>query len=127
MTSAAEKEALKQLNGEWSVAAMEIAGQKLPAEALKAIKLINKDGEYTVKAESDDKGTVTVDAEKSPKQMTIKGLEGPNKGKTILAIYELSGDELKVCYDLDGAEFPKEFKTEPGKKRMLATYKRTKP
>ena len=89
-------------------------------------RLINKDGEYLVKAESDDKGTVSVDATKTPKQMTIKGTEGPNKGKTLLAIYELSGDELQVCYDLSGKEFPKAFKTEAGQLLMYAVYKKVK-
>jgi uncharacterized protein (TIGR03067 family) len=128
MTVAAdEKDAVKELNGEWSVASMELGGKKLPEQAVKAIKLINKDGEYVVKAESDDKGTVTVDAGKTPKQMTIKGVDGPNKGKTMLCIYELKGDELKVCYDMSGREFPKEFKSEAGKlTSMLAVYKKSK-
>lgn len=121
-----DKEAVKKLNGEWSVSSMEMMGKPMPAEAIKNIRLINKDGEYLVKAESEDKGTVTVDAAKTPKQMTIKGVEGPNKGKTLLAIYELNGDELKVCYDLSGKEFPKEFKTEPGKLLMYAVYKKMK-
>jgi uncharacterized protein (TIGR03067 family) len=126
MSLADDAEEVKKLNGEWSVASMEMMGKPMPAEAVKNIRLINKDGEYTLKAESEDKGTVTVDATKSPKQMTIKGVEGVNKGKTFLAIYELKEDELKVCYDLSGKEFPKEFKTEAGKLLMLAVYKKVK-
>ena len=34
--------------------------------------------------------------------MDITGTNGPNKGKTFLVIYELKGDELRVCYDLSG-------------------------
>lgn len=119
-------EEVKKLNGEWSVASMEMMGKAMPEAAIKNTRLINKDGEYLVKAESDDKGTVSVDATKTPKQMTITGTEGPNKGKTLLAIYELSGDELKVCYDLAGKEFPKAFKTEPGQLLMYAVYKKVK-
>jgi uncharacterized protein (TIGR03067 family) len=118
-----EKDAIKALNGEWSLTSMELGGSSLPPQSL---TLINKDGEYTVKAESEDKGTVTVDATKSPKTMVIKGWEGPNKGKTFLCIYELSGDELKVCYDLSGKEHPKEFKSKAGTLHMLAKYKRVK-
>ena len=117
---------LKKLNGEWAVVSMEVAGRKLPDAAAKAIKLVNKDGEYTVTAESDDKGMFTVDVSKTPKTMTIKGADGPNKGKTFLCIYELNGDEMKICYDLTGKEHPKEFKTEAGKVHMLATYKKVK-
>src|SRR4051794_40819519 len=34
--------------------------------------------------------------------MDITGTSGPNKGKTILAIYEQKGDTLRICYDLSG-------------------------
>lgn len=125
-TAEDHKDEVKKLNGEWSMASMEIMGKAAPEAGFKNTRLINKDGEYHVKAESDDKGTVSVDATKTPKQMTIKGTEGPNKGKTLLAIYELSGDELKVCYDLSGKEFPKEFKSEAGKLLMYAVYKKVK-
>jgi uncharacterized protein (TIGR03067 family) len=120
------KEEVKKLNGEWSMASMEMMGKAAPEAGFKNTRLINKDGEYLVKAESEDKGTVSVDASKSPKQMTIKGTEGVNKGKTFLAIYELNGDELKVCYDLAGKEFPNAFKTEPGQLLMYAVYKKVK-
>ena len=41
--------------------------------------------------------------------MNITGQKGPNEGKTFLAIYELKGDELRVCYDLTGKSRPAEF------------------
>ncbi len=119
-------EGLKKLNGEWAVVSMEVAGRKMPDAITKMIKLINKDGDYTVTAESDDKGTFTVDVAKKPHTMTIKGVEGPNKGKTFFCIYEQSGDDMKICYDLTGKEFPKEFKSEAGKLVMFAIYKKVK-
>ena len=50
-----------------------------------------------------------------PKAMDITGTEGPNVGRTILAIYERNGDVLRVCYDLAGKTRPTEFETEDGK------------
>ena len=44
----------------------------------------------------------------------------------LLAIYELNGDTLRVCYDLTGKARPSEFKTRKGELLFLATYKRTK-
>jgi uncharacterized protein (TIGR03067 family) len=58
--------------------------------------------------------------------MTITGTDGPNKGKTFLAIYERDGDTLKVCYDLSGKAHPTEFKTAQGTQLFLVTYKREK-
>lgn len=58
--------------------------------------------------------------------MDVTGTDGPNKGKTIPAIYELDGDTLRICYDLSGKECPKEFKTEKNTKLYLVTYKKDK-
>ncbi len=99
---------LKKMDGVWQGKSAEMAGKKLPEPALKEIKLEMKDGAYTV---GNDHGTVKVDPSKSPKTMDIKGVEGPNKGKTFLCIYELDGDKLKVCYDLSGKSRPKKFET----------------
>ena len=58
--------------------------------------------------------------------LDITGVKGPNQGKTFLAIYELKGDTLKVCYDLSGKERPTEFKTKPDTQLYLVTYRREK-
>ena len=39
---------------------------------------------------------------------------------------DLSGDTLRVCYDLTGKARPTEFKTKKGELLFLATYKRAK-
>jgi hypothetical protein len=44
-----------------------------------------------------------------------------------LAIYELDGDQLKICYDLTGKSRPKEFSTKDAKQLFLVNYKRAKP
>ena len=57
--------------------------------------------------------------------MTIKSEEGPNKGKTFLAIYEMKDEvSMRVCYDPSGKEFPTEFKPPTGSKRYLVGYRR---
>ncbi len=115
-----------KIDGTWLAKSAEISGKKLPKKAVQAIKLTLKKGEYEVVAESPDKGTVTYDASADPKTMDIKGVEGPNKGKTSLAIYELKDDTLKICYDLSGESRPSEFKTKPDTKLFLVTYERKK-
>jgi uncharacterized protein (TIGR03067 family) len=52
-----------------------------------------------------------------------KGVDGPNKGKTILAIFEVNGDVLKVCYDVSGRKRPTEFQTKKGTALFLVHYK----
>jgi uncharacterized protein (TIGR03067 family) len=116
------------LDGTWQIKSAELAGKKFPAQAGGTpMKLTLKQGTYEFQAESPDRGTVTYHDSAKPKQMDIKGVEGPNAGKTFLAIYELSGDDLKVCYDLSGKSYPTEFKTMPNTQLFLVTYQRIKP
>jgi uncharacterized protein (TIGR03067 family) len=118
---------LKKMEGDWSPVMAELGGAKLPPEPLKTIKLTLKDGKYTVViGDKIDKGTYKIDAAKKPKELDITGTEGSNKGKKFLAIYELNGDTLKVCYDLSGKERPTEFATKADTQLFLAEYKRDK-
>jgi uncharacterized protein (TIGR03067 family) len=116
------------LQGTWLPATAELAGKPFPDEARKTIKLVVKDGKYTVTlGKVVDKGTVKLNPAAKPKAMDITGTDGPNKGKTILAIYERDGDTLRVCYDLSGKNRPTAFKTREGTQLFLVTYKRAKP
>src|SRR5213594_3485111 len=80
----------KKIQGTWLPSEAELNGRKMSDETLKTMKLVVKDDKYTVTVgEGKDEGTVQIDSTKTPKTMDITGTEGPNKGKTILAIYEL--------------------------------------
>ena len=50
---------------------------------------------------------------------------GPKKGMKALSIYELDGDNLKVC-STEGGQRPKEFTAREGSKCSLAVWKRMK-
>ncbi len=116
------------MQGAWLPATAELGGKMFPDEVRKSIKLVIKDGAYTVTVgKAVDKGTVKLDPAAKPKKMEITGTEGPNKGKMIPAIYELDSDTLRICYDLTGKSHPKEFKTTEGTQLYLVTYKREKP
>jgi uncharacterized protein (TIGR03067 family) len=118
----------ESIQGTWAPAKAELAGNPLPDEVLKTIILKLDHGNFDVSvAGQPDKGTYTLETSSQPKVITIKGTEGPNKGKTIPAIYELKGDSLRICYDLSGAKHPGEFKTEAGTRLFLVTYQRKKP
>lgn len=118
---------LKKLAGSWLPTEAELAGKAFPEKILKSMKLTLSDGKYTVAVgEQLDQGNVKIDHTAKPKSMDIVGTEGPNKGKTLLAIYELDGDKLRICYDLAGKKRPTEFKTEPETRQFLVTYQREK-
>ena len=112
------------LDGVWRPVAAEIGGREIPEEVRETIKLEIEGDEYTVTVgPATDKGTCKLDPSADPKALDVTGTEGPNAGKTILAIYERDGDTLKVCYDLGGEGRPSEFKTEAGTRRFLVEYK----
>ncbi len=131
-TDAAE-DAQRQ-NGVWKPAGAMLGGTKVPAEELKKITLTIKEGNYEVVIDGEphaDKGKVSLDTSVKPKRMTIRGEDGPNKGRTILAIYEMgqidSGDTLRVCYDLSGKAFPTNFNSPKQSMHYLVGYRRAKP
>jgi uncharacterized protein (TIGR03067 family) len=114
----------KDLQGTWTAVKMELAGQALPWMVTLTITGDN----YEIVANGrPDKGTCKVDTSTRPGRMTITGSEGsPNAGKTFLAIYELDGDKLRICYDLSGQKHPEAFATEKGTPLYLVMYQRKK-
>jgi uncharacterized protein (TIGR03067 family) len=126
---AADKD-LAKLAGKWQPTSMQIGKAKLTDAQAKAITLTMEGDKYKVisieeKGPSPDKGSIKIDPKAKPMTMDIKGEEGPNKGKTLLCIYEIEGDALKICYDLAGKKRPTEFKAD-SPNIMLAIYKRVK-
>jgi uncharacterized protein (TIGR03067 family) len=126
--SARAKEDGKKMEGNWKPVTAELGGKPYPDEILKTMTLVLADGKYTVTVGGQpDEGKVKLDPAKEPRAMDIVGTKGPNQGKTILAIYELTDSTLRVCYDLSGKARPKEFKTKPDTLLFLVEYKRQKP
>jgi uncharacterized protein (TIGR03067 family) len=117
----------KAIQGNWKPVKAELGGQPMADTVLKTITLKLDHGKYDVLVgDRPDKGTYTLDSTSNPKGMTITGTEGPNRGKTFPAIYELKGDTLRICYDLSGAKRPTEFKSVAGTQLYLVTYNRKK-
>jgi len=113
----------KAIEGTWIPVSFEVGGQKLPEATFKDAKLIMADGHYTYQ---NDHGTYKLVTSQKAMGMDVTGVEGPNQGKTFPAIYELTGDTLRICYDLAGKSRPTEFATRAGTRQFLASYKRAK-
>ncbi len=114
----------KVIQGTWIPTKAELGGVGMSPDTLKLITLKIDDGKYEVTAEVVDKGTYAINPDAKPKTLDISGVEGPNAGKKILAIYELKGDTLRVCYNLGPGPRPTEFQSPVGSNHFLATYKR---
>lgn len=126
--AAATPDDAKTIQGTWLPIAAELGGQPVPDAVLKTIRLRLAAGRYEVfVGEQPDRGTYTMDAAAAPKCITVTGTDGANAGKTFPAIYELTGDTLRICYDLSGSKRPAEFKTAGGTALYLVTYRRQQP
>ena len=113
------------LHGTWIPVTAELNGQPMPEATLRSTKLVLEHGRYFATIGGVvDRGTLALDLAREPKEMDITGIEGPNKGRTIPAIYDLTGDILTVCYNLSGGQAPSEFRTVPNSNLFLVTYKR---
>ena len=112
----------KAIQGTWVIVQAELGGQRLPDVGLKGTKLILKEGRYQFQI---DQGEYKLHLIEKMTAMDMMGKQGPNEGKTFLAIYELKDNTLKICYDLAGKVRPKIFKTEAGTRQFLVTYQRS--
>ena len=113
--------------GTWKPIAAVLGGVRLQKAQLDAITLqiTGTNYEVTVTGEAPDRGTTVFDTTTNPKRMTIVSTNGPNRGKKFLAIYEMKDqNSLRVCYDLSGSDFPKEFAAAKGSKLYLVGYRR---
>ena len=123
-----QTEALKELQkfqGTWTFESVQAGGKELPAAGFKEMTVVFEGDKYSVK--NGDKvveaARLKLDPSQSPKTFDSTVTEGPNKGTVILAIYEISEDTLKVCFDPEGKQRPTEFKAESGS-QTLVVHKR---
>lgn len=117
---------LAELNGTWLVTATEANGEQVGKEEIAGITVKIANGKFTLnRSGTEDTGTFTVDATKSPKQMNIRPETGEGAGANVPAIYECNGDSLRICYETEpGADRPRSFSTSSGSGQLSVTYKR---
>src|ERR1041385_3554976 len=112
---------LRQIQGSWQVTAAQRNGEALNGENItNTIVIVTGNSYRTIGGNQVDRGTFTIDPSKNPKQMDIK----TGNEETLLAIYEVGPDHMRVCYALEG-ERPTGFVTSNADPRiLLLDYKR---
>ena len=112
---------LDGMQGDWGVAELVTNGEKVSTDALASAKLKIKASEYFLEGDNGSShGTLKLGETDTPKLMDVS----TDDGTQLPAIYEISGDTLKVCYAVNGASRPKEFKSAEGSDHVFASYKR---
>lgn len=125
--SAEDGNYLKALQGSWRLVAGEIGGRKMTAEELQKGMLTFTGNRYTVRRGSGPTvtGSVKLNPATNPKSLDITDADGSYKGKTLLGIYALKGNELKECFAPPGQARPAKFAT-GGTSQFLHVWKRAK-
>ena len=117
----------KDLDGTWEAVSALRDGKEQPQPPGDKIVVTIKGNSLTFKiGDESHTATITVDASQTPKAIDLTPDDGPQKGKTMKAIYEVKGDELKVCHGEPDADRPKELASKEGSGLLLATFKRVK-
>lgn len=115
------------LEGAWVPVAANVSGQDLLVRELRVKYLVLDGRDYSIIDQTNqivDRGEYLVDETSSPLAIDIVGRDGPNAGRSMLAIYELSGNRLTVCYDLDGNDRPVNMQAQEDQLLLSITYER---
>ena len=111
--AAEDADDLKLLAGTWKPKEASLGDNKIDMMLLETATVVYEGDKYTITiGDKGEKGTFTLDPQKTPKTMDIFPTEGDNNGKTLLAIYELAGDQLTICYSLTPTVRPEDFKAD---------------
>jgi uncharacterized protein (TIGR03067 family) len=120
----AVKKDLQKLQGNWTVISIEVNGNKIPEDKIGDPKAVFKGDQYSI---HDFRLTITIDPTKKPKTINMDGKDGNGKPLTMIGIYEVEGDTLKICFAKPGEkERPSTFETKPKSGQSLIRYNRAK-
>lgn len=115
------------LDGTWVPLEARVGHQPIDVSELRVAQLVLDRGAYQIVDRTNhvvDRGDYLFDETKTPNTMDIVGVSGPNAGRSLLAIFELAGDRLTVCYDLDSGVRPSNMEPLDDQLLLAITYRR---
>jgi len=114
------------LEGTWYVKTLEVDGQPMPAGMLGEARIVIQGDQFqSLGMGAVYEGIMNVDESASPKAFDLTFTAGPEKGNTALAIYEMEGEQWKLCLTTRGGPRPTQFATRPGTGHAFETLSRT--
>jgi uncharacterized protein (TIGR03067 family) len=120
----------KPLEGVWVGQSMEADGKAVPAEAAKRMRLTFNGDMLLFRGNFDNdreaECTYKLDVKPSPKHFEFTP---PNEKKPILGIFEVNGNELKICmrHARSDKGRPSEFATKEGSQLILLVLRKQEP
>lgn len=125
----AGRKELQKFQGTWVVESQELDGKLAKTAEINTRTFFCGADVFVVRKGTEllQLGIHKIDPSKSPKTINATITKGLYQGETMLGIYEIDGERLKVCFDIEGQKRPSEFKTSAKEGRFLAIYKRVAP
>jgi uncharacterized protein (TIGR03067 family) len=123
VSSADSAEDFKKWQGTWKMVATTYDGEPQGGD----LDWVVEGDHYNIRLDqrlNPDPYTITLDA--SSKRVDIFHHDTPPRiyGGKLKGIYEVSGDSLKVCYELTAQRYPKSFDAPRGSRQVLYQFRR---
>ena len=121
------KSDLDRLQGTWTLVSAVWDGKPLDEDEAKRITIVFEGDRFRFPREAAEatsqRGTIKIDATKRPRQMDATS----PMGKVTPGIYEVEGDDYRVCFASPGKERPLAFGSKPGSGYIYEVWRRAKP
>ena len=123
------EEDAKKMQGSWKLTGATYNGQRMAEEAIGDTRLtISGDRHTMIHNGSAESSTFSLGVA-GPRTIRVFHHENPLAsqgfyGGTLTGIYELSGDRLRICFDVTGRQYPKSFDATRGSRRIIYEFVR---
>lgn len=124
------KEAARQpdqelLQGAWTVVSIVSNGENEPPEKVARVSVVFRGDQMIIREphHTDEHERFKLDSTKSPKTIDLTDEDDESKVR-VLAIYELNGDDLKICGARQRGARPSTFESKTGTETVLFVLKR---
>lgn len=119
---------LERMQGAWRLVRREKDGKADSPDVIKDVRMLQRETAFSFTGAASgsgaSQGTFVINATQKPKTMDRMPSDGPQKGKTLPGIYELTGDTLTLCISVAGKDRPSAFASGPGS--VLSVFQREK-
>ncbi len=135
--AAAPTSDLNKMQGYWKPLQCEFEGKpQMPAAVMNQVTVVFDKSEYHLyfKDKPNAMGqpvifrlalaNIALDEKPSPKSITFEFADGPQKGKKCHGIYEVAGNQLKMCYGPSDKPKPAKFESSANSGYFLETWAR---
>lgn len=124
-----DKEALKNLQGNWQLTSQEHGGKKSEAKEIANITLEVKGAKFIIRDGVDvkeDASVETLNAKAKTATIDVKITAGPDLDKVIKGIWKLEKDALTICIAEPSKDRPKEFAAKEGTGHTVFVFRNLK-